>query len=123
MRKLTKVGKMVSILGSDKKNVGKISFVVTKRTPPPKNVSNKYSACQSKHCTKVKQGRFYLRLLPWQRQTEFTFAKTKRERVLSSGVSLWKNTGRLLGKAGCVQHITLFLSLQIFFSVIRLAVS
>lgn len=29
---------MVSILGSDKKNVGKISFVVTKRTPPPKKM-------------------------------------------------------------------------------------
>lgn len=49
-------------------------------------------------------------------------AEIKRERVLSSVLSMWKNTGGLLGKAECVQHIALFLSLQIFFSVIRLAV-
>ena len=49
----------------------------------------------------------------------------QKERVLSSGVSLWENTGRLLGHAAlwmCPAYNTLLLSLWIFFSVIRLAV-
>lgn len=75
MRKLIKLEKMVPILCSDKKNVGKISFVVTKRTKKM-SLTNIQHVKANTAPDKGKQ-RFYLRLFPWDRQTEFNSAETK----------------------------------------------